>query len=133
MAGKPVIKKARKKSEKMPGQTAPIPTVSHQAAATQQIESKDKTYIRMPGDVVSPIRMRISDAKNRRIISLEVFQEFLKLRTNAMEDISFVDTVTIVPLKDFQEISGISQKPTVEVKPRIKQKLDFNPEVKNKE
>ena len=129
--GKPVIKKSRKKSfEKVPGQHAPIPIVSHQAASTQQIESKDKTYIKIPGNVESDIRMRISDAKNRKIISNEIFTEFMKLRANSTEEISLVDTVTIIPEKTYNTISGIPQKPEEKKLPRIKQKLNFD-EVSN--
>ena len=125
--GKPVVKKSRKKSsEKVPGQSAPIPIVSHQAASTQQIESKDRTYIRIPGDVESDVRMRISDAKNRKIISKEVFAEFMKLRANSTEEISLVDTVTIIPEKTYNTISGIPQKPEEKKLPRIKQKLNFD-------
>ena len=125
--GKPVVKKSRKKSsEKVPGQSAPIPIVSHQAASTQQIESKDRTYIRIPGDVESEVRMRISDAKNRRIISKEVFKEFMKLRANSTEEISLVDTITVVPEETYNIISGIPQKPKEKKLPRIKQKLNFD-------
>ena len=109
----------------MPGQSAPIPIVSHQAASTQQIESKDKTYIKIPGNVESDIRMRISDAKNRKIISKEVFEEFMKLRANSTEEISLVDTITMVPEKTYDTISGILQKPEEKKLPRIKQKLNF--------
>lgn len=125
--GKPVVKKSRKKSsEKVPGQSAPIPIVSHQAASTQQIESKDRTYIRIPGDVESDVRMRISDAKNRKIISKEVFAEFMKLRANSTEEISLVDTVTIIPEKTCNTIFGIPQKPEEKKLSRIKQKLNFD-------
>ena len=125
--GKPVVKKSRKKSsEKVPGQHAPVPIVSHQAASTQQIESKDRTYIRIPGDVESEVRMRISDAKNRRIISKEVFKEFMKLRANSTEEISLVDTITVVPEETYNIISGIPQKPEEKKLPRIKQKLNFD-------
>ena len=125
--GKPVVKKSRKKSsEKVPGQHAPVPIVSHQAASTQQIESKDRTYIRIPGDVESEVRMRISDAKNRRIISKEVFKEFMKLRANSTEEISLVDTITVVPEETYNIISGIPQKPKEKKLPRIKQKLNFD-------
>lgn len=125
--GKPVIKKSRKKSsEKVPGQHAPVPIISHQAASTQQIESKDRTYIRIPGDVESDVRMRISDAKNRKIISKEVFAEFIKLRANSTEEISFVDTITVVPEKTYNIISGIPQKPEEKKLSRIKQKLNFD-------
>ena len=125
--GKPVVKKSRKKSsEKVPGQSAPIPIVSHQAASTQQIESKDKTNIRIPGNVVSDVRMRLSDAKNRKIISNEIFTEFMKLRANSTEEISLVDTVTIIPEKTYNTISGIPQKPEEKKLSRIKQKLNFS-------
>lgn len=125
--GKPVIKKSRKKSsEKIPGQHVPVPIISHQAASTQQIESKDRTYIRIPGDVESDVRMRISDAKNRKIISKEVFAEFIKLRANSTEEISFVDTITVVPEKTYNIISGIPQKPEEKKLSRIKQKLNFD-------
>ena len=125
--GKPVIKKSRKKSsEKVPGQSAPIPIVSHQAASTQQIESKDKTYIKIPGNVESDVCMRISDAKNRKVISKEVFSEFMKLRANSTEEISLVDTVTVVPEKTYNTISGIPQKPEEKKLSRIKQKLNFD-------
>lgn len=126
ISGKPVVKKSRKKSfEKVPGQHAPIPIVSHQAASTQQIESKDKTYIKIPGNVESDIRMRISDAKNRKIISKEVFEEFMKLRANSTEEISLVDIITMVPEKTYDTISGIPQKPEEKKLSRIKQKLNF--------
>ena len=129
--GKPVIKKSRKKSsEKVPGQHAPVPIISHQAASTQQIESKDKTNIQIPGNVVSDVRMRLSDAKNRKIISNEIFTEFMKLRANSTEEISLVDTVTIIPEKTYNTISGIPQKPEEKKLPRIKQKLNFD-EVSN--
>jgi hypothetical protein len=129
--GKPVVKKTRKKSsEKIPGQHAPVPIVSHQAASTQQIESKDKTNIRIPGNVTSDTRMRLSDAKNRKIISNEIFTEFMKLRANSTEEISLVDTVTIIPEKTYNTISGIPQKPEEKKLPRIKQKLNFD-EVSN--
>ena len=125
--GKPVVKKSRKKSsEKVPGQSAPIPIISHQAASTQQIESKDKTYIKIPGNVESDIRMRISDAKNRKIISKEVFEEFMKLRANSTEEISLVDIITMVPEKTYDTISGIPQKPEEKKLSRIKQKLNFS-------
>ena len=122
-----MVKKTRKKSsEKIPGQHAPVPIVSHQAASTQQIESKDKTNIRIPGNVVSDVRMRLSDAKNRKIISNEIFTEFMKLRANSTEEISLVDTVTIIPEKTYNTISGIPQKPEEKKLPRIKQKLNFD-------
>ena len=128
--GKPVVKKSRKKSsEKVPGQSAPIPIVSHQAASTQQIESKDKTYIKIPGNVESDIKMRICDAKNRKIIPNEVFKEFMRLRANSPDEINLVDTVTIISKDECNIISGISQKPEEKKVARIKQKLDSKAEV----
>ena len=63
------------------------------------------------------------------VISLydsEIFTEFMKLRANSTEEISLVDTVTIIPEKTYNTISGIPQKPEEKKLPRIKQKLNFD-------
>lgn len=99
--GVPVHKKKidRKKRE-------PQPTKSYRANEVDiTTETKDFTALRIPGNVEQSVKMRITDARGRQLISPEVYEEVLEI-----EGVRVGDMITVVPERMFNRVTGFIEK-----------------------
>ena len=100
MPGKSVIKKSHKKNKE------PLPNKSYRGTALdQEVKTKDMTYITVPGNVEAPVKMRLWDAKSRKLVTMEMYSNAMNVK-----EMKAFDLVTIVSEKEQKFIGGILEE-----------------------